>query len=206
MTAELGQINDPKELVPGNVGSVAGTMWAMRSYGDSLHEAGVGLRRVDTHEGWSGKAADNFREAFHGQPGKWLEAGDCFHDAATALDSYDSTLRWAQLKAGEAIRLWNEGDAATAQAKVEHAHAVQQAQDKAAAKTAAGTPTTAPNIPFSDPGEAKRKAARQTLDRARRQLSSAGAPLAMIRYRLFGSTVAVRTEAVSERPGRRPTG
>ena len=58
MAAELGGTNDPKELVPGDVGAIVGTMYAMRSYGDTLREAGTGLSRVDTQEGWSGAAAD----------------------------------------------------------------------------------------------------------------------------------------------------
>jgi hypothetical protein len=149
-------------------------MWAMRSYGDSLHEAGTGLARIDTQDGWQGEAGDQFRSRFHGQPQKWLEAGDCFHNAANALDSYASTLQWAQGQADEAIKLWNEGEAATANAKADHDRAVRQAEQEAADKTAAGTPTTPANIPFNDPGEAKREAARQKLNTARSQLKSAG--------------------------------
>lgn len=172
--AELGQTQDPKALVPGDVAAVTGTMWAMRSYGDALCEAGTGLARIDTQEGWQGQAAEQFRSRFDGEPRKWTEAGDCFHSAAGALDSYASTLQWAQQQAGEAIALWNEGEAATADARADHEHAVQQAQHEAAVRTANGTPTTAPDIPFHDPGEAKREAARQKLNRARGQLNSAG--------------------------------
>jgi Bacterial toxin 28 len=174
MAAELGQTSDPKALVPGDVGAVAGTMWAMRSYGDSLHEAGTGLARIDTEQGWRGKAADQFRSHFEGEPGRWLEAGDCFHDAADALDAYASTLQWAQREAGEAIRLWNEGESATAKARADHAQAVQQAEQEAANKTAQGVPTTPTNIPFTDTGEASREAARHRLENARRQLANDG--------------------------------
>jgi hypothetical protein len=167
--AELGQTRDPRALVPGDVAKVTETMWSMRSYGDSLHEAGAGLARIDTQEGWRGEAADQFRSRFHGEPRKWLEAGDCFHNAANALDSYASTLQWAQQEAGDAIRLWNEGEQATASARAEHDAAVQHAQQEAATNH-----TTAPDIPFTDPGEAKRAVARQKLDNARSQLRNAG--------------------------------
>jgi hypothetical protein len=172
--AELGQTNDPKALIPGDVGAVADTMWQLRTYGDSLYEAGTGLQRVDTTAGWSGPASDAFRKVFQGQPGKWTQAGDCFHAAANALDTYDSTLQWAQQQAADAINLWNQGQAATAAAKADHDRAVAQAQQQAQERTAAGTPTTAPNIPFVDPGEAKRQAAQQMLQRAQAQLKSAG--------------------------------
>lgn len=172
--AELGQTSDPKALVPGDVGTVADTMWQLRTYGDELHEAGAGLSAIDTTEGWSGAAADAFHKIFQGQPGKWTEAGDCFHNAANALDQYENTLQWAQQQASDAIQLWNDGQAATTQAKTAHAQAVAQAQQENAAAAAAGEPTTPVNIPFVDPGEAKRQAAQQMLTRARDQLKKAG--------------------------------
>ncbi|MEV4056203.1 putative T7SS-secreted protein [Amycolatopsis sp. NPDC049688] len=160
MAGELGETSDPEELVPGDAGAVTSTLNAMRAYGDALHEAGEGLRKIDTSEGWTGPAGDAFRAAFDGQPGKWLEAGDCFHQAATALEAYASTLTWAQGQAAEAIRQWNDGEAATGRAKAEH----QQDEQKAGHR-----------LPFDDSvGEGKRAAARGILARARGQLKSAG--------------------------------
>lgn len=75
MAMELGETTDPKELIPGNPGSVRPTYMAMRRYGDALHQAGSGLSRIDTADGWTGPAGDAFRAKFEGQPGKWLEAG-----------------------------------------------------------------------------------------------------------------------------------
>jgi hypothetical protein len=167
--SELGATNDPKALVRGDAGALDDTVQMLNSYGDMLAEAGTGLQRVDTSEGWSGTAADGFRSAFHGQPGKWVEAGGCFHTAAQAVGNYVSTLTWAQGQAAEAIREYNEGQAATEQAQADHTRAVQQAQAQAAAS---GTP--APNIPFTDPGQARRQAAQQMLDRARKQLTDVG--------------------------------
>ena len=83
-------------------------------------------------------------------------------------------LSWAQRQAAEAIALWEQGEAATEQAKAEHTHAQAQANQDAAAATAAGTPTTTPTIPFTDPGEEMRAQAQHLLDEARRQLRSAG--------------------------------
>lgn len=119
MAQELGATADPKALIPGNPGTVAGTAAALKTRGDALHEAGNGLKRIDTTEGWSGEAGDAFRAAFDGDPAKWLEAGDCFHDAAKALETYNSTLTWAQGQAEEAIRQWQEGQTASDQAKAQ---------------------------------------------------------------------------------------
>jgi hypothetical protein len=107
---ELGQTTDPKALIPGNAASIYQTEAELRQYGDLLHEAGAGLKRIDTSDGWKGAAADAFRAAYHGQPTKWLQAGDAFHEAADALNSYAATLIWSQNQAVDAINQWHAGD------------------------------------------------------------------------------------------------
>ncbi len=170
MAAELGETSSPKDLIPGDPATVQVMAASLRQYGDALHEAGAGLQRVDTTDGWSGQAADAFRNAFHGEPRKWLEAGDCFHEASQALDTYSFTLSWAQSQANEAIHQWNEAQAATHAAETQHAQAVDQAERT----TPPGGNLAPPATPFVDPGEAKRQAAQALLDRARGQLTLAG--------------------------------
>ncbi|PKW18648.1 putative T7SS-secreted protein [Saccharopolyspora spinosa] len=167
MAAELGTTTDPKALVPGFPDAVGETAAAMKVYGDSLHEAGDGLKRIDSSEGWEGEAAEQFRSAFDGEPTKWLEAGDCFHQAAQALEHYSGALTWAQEQAREAIALWDTGEAQTNYAKKQHDRAVSQAEQQA-------PPGSGPvNIPFQDPGESKRQQARNILNNARSQLEVA---------------------------------
>ena len=144
MAKELGETSDPAQLVPGKPGSVTATVASMRSYGEALLEAGTGLKHIDVTDGWSGTAGDAFRQVFHGQPDKWLEAGDCFHQAADALEIFGHSLVWAQGQAEDAIRQWNDGQAASSQARSQHQQAEQQA----------GHP-----LPFDDSvGEGKRDA------------------------------------------------
>jgi len=76
--AELGQTADPRQLVPGDASAVAATATALRERADVLRRAGSGLGRIDTADGWTGPAAEAFRARFHGQPGAWLQAADCF--------------------------------------------------------------------------------------------------------------------------------
>jgi type VII secretion system ESX-1 substrate len=102
--AELGETEDPKALVPGNAAAVGSTARTLRRRGAELTLAGKGLQRIDTADGWSGDAAEAFRAKFHGQPGKWLEAGDCFVEAAAALESYVYMLTWAQSEAAAAVK------------------------------------------------------------------------------------------------------
>ena len=190
--AELGETSYPKALVPGDVGAVADTMWSIRTYGDMLIEAGTGLSRVDTQAGWRGAAADQFRSRFHGESGKWIEAGACFHNAANALDSYASTLQWSQGQAADAITLWNQGQAATTTAKTQFDQAVGPVKQRNTEESAHGVPLT-PMPTFYDPGEAKRAVARDQLDRARSQLKTAGDTAA--------STVGVATDKAPKKPG-----
>lgn len=165
--AELGQTRDPKQLIPGDSGAIDDNEVAIRGRGHAMENAGNGLSRIDGGA-WIGAAGDAFRDAFSYEPGRWFEAGDAFEATATELSSYAGTLRWAQGQAAEAIRLWDQGQTATQQAKDAHDRAVAQAQ----ARSRAGEPAVAP--PFSDPGEATRQAARDTLNGARQQLTAAG--------------------------------
>jgi hypothetical protein len=156
---ELGETNDPRELIPGDASSVSATAQALRTRGDALRQAGTGLQRIDTADGWSGAAGDAFRAKFHVQPGQWREAGDCFHAAAASLDSYVKTLTWAQSSAADAITRWNTAQAATSRAMTQH-----QQVERLAGQA----------LPFEDPGEVGRQIAQAVLDRARDQLANAG--------------------------------
>jgi hypothetical protein len=159
MPRELGETSDPTQLIPGRQSSIMATAEALRLRGDSLHGAGTGLHRIDTSDGWTGAAADAFRAKFRGRPGKWLEAGDCFHATADVLTSYANTLTWAQIEAATAVSQWKAGLVSTQRAVTAHRQVEQQAGHA---------------LPFTDPGEGARQAAQATLDRARKQLDDAG--------------------------------
>lgn len=115
MVTQLGENSDPKQLIPGNAEAIAQVAGKMYGYATVLTQAGDGLKRIDTTDGWTGAAGDAFRKRFHGHPEKWLEAGECFTNAAKALDAYIPTLVWAQGQASVAIQLWNQGNKQAAQ-------------------------------------------------------------------------------------------
>lgn len=160
--AELGQTRNPRELVPGDPDAIEENARVLRTRAASTDDAGEGLRAIDTGS-WEGPAARAFHDKFSYEPGKWFTAADALQAGAGALGDYTATLRWAQTQAAEAIRLWNQGEAATQQAVAEHDTALAQAGAQ-----------NQPAPPFTDPGEADRQAARETLSRARRQLAEAG--------------------------------
>lgn len=181
--AQLGETSDPRELVPGSPDSLTTTAQSLLAYGDVLVEAGEGLAKIDTEDGWRGPAGDAFRDRFHGQPARWTEAGNEFHTAANALYDYLHTLRAAQQRAAEAITQYARGETATTNAKNAHDRQVSEARGR-------GDNT---EIPFADPGEADRAAARATLDTARGNVETAGHTAAAL--------VRKATESAPERPG-----
>jgi len=144
----LGTTNSPFDLVPGDPADIYQCEAELRAYGDTLQSAGEGLGRIDTSSGWSGAAADAFREKFHEQPLLWLKAGDAFHDAANALGRYVETLIWAQGQAADAISAWNAGHKAAAVAALNSA----QSQLNSAGDTAAGQIDTARDMAPPGPG------------------------------------------------------
>ncbi|RJQ81839.1 hypothetical protein D5S17_04510 [Pseudonocardiaceae bacterium YIM PH 21723] len=172
--AELGQTSDPKALVPGNAGALRGTIANFQKFGIALSNAGQSLRTLDDG-GWKGPAADAFHGIFDGQPSKWIECGDAFHDAGKVLADFVGTLEWAQGQAAEAIEQWTKAEAATAQARSQNESANKQAQGQAESSGGTFVP-----IPFNDPGEALRAAARDTLNRARTQLNHSGEDAARV--------------------------
>lgn len=171
--AELGESGNPRDLVPGKPDAVERNVAALRKRGRSMEQAGDDLKKIDS-DAWQGDAGDAFRDQFAYEPTRWHKAADAFDKAATALDDYASTLRWAHSEAREAIELWNEGQNATREAKAEHNDAVANADAQNQANAAAGDPALVQVAPFSDPGEAKRQAAQEKLNRARQQLTEAG--------------------------------
>lgn len=159
---ELGQTDDPRELVKGDPAAIEENARVLRARADRAEWAADGLKAIDSGS-WEGDAAKVFHEKFSYEPGKWLTAANCLQAGAAAIEDYAGTLRWAQGQAAEAIRLWSQAGQATQQAQVKH----QAAAEEAAAHNQ-------PVPPFTDPGAADRQAAQETLSRARIQVDQAG--------------------------------
>lgn len=160
--AELGETQDPTQLVKGKPEAIEENARVLRARAGEAGNAAEGLKAIDTGA-WTGPGAQAFHDKFSYEPGKWYAAADALQAAAGSMDDYASTLRWAQSQAAEAIAQWDQGQTATQQAQAQH----EQASAQAAANNL-------PAPPFTDPGEASRQAARDTLNRARAQLNDAG--------------------------------
>ncbi|WP_436524233.1 putative T7SS-secreted protein [Actinoplanes sp. HUAS TT8] len=162
---ELGETQSATELVPGDLATVRANVGAFRVRATSAEAVGDGLIDIDTGA-WVGQSGDAFREKFSYEPNKWFDAASSLQTAADALSTYADVLEWAQKQAGEAIRLWNEAEGRTNQARQDH--------DQAIAQAAPGQEVP----PFVDAGEPGRQAARDVLGSAREQVSNAGSQAA----------------------------
>lgn len=171
--AELGETSDPKQLIPGNPDAIDDDAAALRSRGQTMEQGAQSLKKIDTGS-WTGPASNAFRDKFDYEPPRWFRAADSFDAAARALTSYADALRWAQAQAQEAIHLWNEGEAATREAKAAYEAKVAEANRQNEANAKSGNPARVDPGPFVDPGAAKRRAAQDILDRARQHLTEAG--------------------------------
>ncbi|WP_158890772.1 putative T7SS-secreted protein [Amycolatopsis anabasis] len=173
MSAELGQSSDPKALIPGNPEAVFENARVLRARARSATATGEALKRIDTG-GWQGQASNKWHDEHQTEVPRWLQGGDSLDAGAAVLEDHAHCLSWAQGQAAEAVRLWQQGETATQQAKAAHEHAVVEANAQTQANAGRGDPTVVQPPTFTDPGETQRQAARDMLNRARQQLAEVG--------------------------------
>ncbi|MFJ9612479.1 putative T7SS-secreted protein [Streptomyces noursei] len=176
---QLGETEDPKQLVHGDVEKLNETVSHLKDFAAAFNRVADGMRKLGSGRGWSGQAADAFREAFEMHPKQWMHAADACDDAYQALKAYAETISWAQGKASEAIEKYRR-----AQQDRENAlHAwkskvdtyVAQGNSYNAAVQRGEDPGPQPTPPgdFVDPGTEGRDAAQDMVKNARSQRDEA---------------------------------
>ncbi|NLU81349.1 putative T7SS-secreted protein [Rhodococcus sp. HNM0569] len=106
---ELGQTEDPRELIRGDVGAINEALTTLTEMGTNIESTGSALRAVDA-AGWSGEAADSFNDVFDKQPGLWQDAADAMTAAAQSLTEWASVVQAAQARAGDALERWRQAE------------------------------------------------------------------------------------------------
>jgi uncharacterized protein YukE len=165
---QLGQTAEANELIHGNPEKIRSSAKHLRDFSAAFDKVGSGMKKVDS-SAWRGKGGDTFREKFGVHPSKWLRAADACETAATALDAYAGTVKWAQQQAQEAIELYARGKSASEKAIGEYNQKVDAYNAKVRADQDPG-PTPGP---FHDPGKETIRQAREQLARARAQRNTA---------------------------------
>lgn len=162
----------PDFTIEGNPAAIRARAATARSKGESFTSTGDALARVTT-EGWTGRAADAFREAFDTEPERWRAAGDGFVVAAGALEAYADAVASAQKRAEWASAEYARGDQVSAESRAAWEADVARGRQEVADAASRGVLMTLTIIPFDDPGQAIRNGALSEYGAAKADLASA---------------------------------
>jgi ADP-ribosyltransferase exoenzyme len=101
---------------PGNIRSKALTM---EQKGQLFYDTGDALSKIDV-SGWTGRAADEFREAHDLEPERWYKSGNGFKKAAVGLTTYAGELEDAQRRAEWARKEYERGQQESERARTSY--------------------------------------------------------------------------------------
>ncbi|WP_243274575.1 putative T7SS-secreted protein [Streptomyces albus subsp. chlorinus] len=104
---QLDETEDPKRLVYGSPGKIRSTAKHLRDFNTAFTNVANGLKGLPKGS-LKGKAADAFWEKVGMEPAKWTKAADACEKAAGALESFASTVEWAQGQAREAVTKYKD--------------------------------------------------------------------------------------------------
>ena len=98
----------PDFVIEGNPGNVRAKALTMEQKGQLFYDTGDALAKIDV-SGWTGRAADEFREAHDLEPDRWIKSGNGFVKAAAGLRTYAGELESAQSRADWAREEYDRG-------------------------------------------------------------------------------------------------
>jgi RHS repeat-associated protein len=166
---QLGETNDPKELVHGDAGALTSAGGKVAAFQQHFEQAGNGLKAVSVGD-FTGESADAYHRDVNAEVPKWFAAADACGKAAKAFGDMAAAVTWAQSQAAEAIRLWNEGHQ-----KHDEWQKKADARNHAVDEYNSGHHNvTIPADPGADPGPALLDHARDTLKKAREHRNEVG--------------------------------
>jgi len=117
----------PVFTIGGDPGGIATRAAVMMDRANEFAEIYSSLSTLEA-DGWTGRAANRFREKYKLQLQGWLDAQEAFSSASTAYSTYASTLQSAQSQCDEIRSRWEQGRRAVEQAQNNKADARSRAQ------------------------------------------------------------------------------
>ena len=176
---ELGDTDDPKELLHGDPARIRKAAAHLRNFHAAFESTGSGLQRLD-HDHWQGDAGNAFRAKFTPHAKQWLTAADACQEAADALETYAHMVLWAQGRAKHCLDRYTKASDAYQRAQAAYSNQVAAYNAQAATydlAVAAGLdPGSAPTKPGKFDGDhygAEMAQAESDLHDAREQRDSA---------------------------------
>jgi hypothetical protein len=182
---ELGQTDDPTQLIHGSPGAIEQSAKRLVTFADAFGKTSQGLQETDSSR-WTGAAADSFRARYQPEPPKWHNASVACGKTAEQLSTYADAVQWAQGQARDAIAMYADGQKASAEAAstynsevAEYNAAAQAYNSKQSAGQDPGPIPPGPG-PYTDPGEPMRQHEQDILTQARRARDTAGGSAASV--------------------------
>ncbi|MBD3945013.1 TNT domain-containing protein [Nocardioides ganghwensis] len=161
----------PDFEIEGNPGAIRSKAVLMEQKGQLFYDTGDALAKIDV-SGWTGRAADEFREAHDLEPERWTKAGNGFKRAAAGLTTYAGALEDAQRRAAEARAEHERGQRESESARTQYDSYLGRMR---AYWSSGGTD---PAEPFVDWGDPIQQEALRALQAARADLDNAAATCA----------------------------
>lgn len=157
----------PDFTVSGDPSAIRAKTAEMRTLSGQYRTIADSLSSLST-DGWTGRAADRFREKFSVEPGRWQQAANGFSSAAEGLDAYATALEDAQRTAAQCKTDYEEGNRVSEQARKDYDADVERGKREKREWEAKNGPGTFDLTiePFSDPGEPIRQQAVSTFNEA----------------------------------------
>ncbi|MDZ5661058.1 ADP-ribosyltransferase domain-containing protein [Nocardioides sp. S-58] len=109
----------PDFEVEGNPGNIRSRAVTMEQKGQLFYDTGDALAKIDV-SGWTGRAADEFREAHDLEPERWFKSGNGFKKAAAGLTTYAGVLEDVQRRAAEAKAEYERGQRESESARTQY--------------------------------------------------------------------------------------
>jgi hypothetical protein len=156
----------PDFEIEGNPGNIRSRALTMEQKGQLFHDTGEALSRIDV-SGWTGRAADEFREAHDLEPERWYASGNGFTRAAAGLRTYAGELENAQSRAAWAREEHERGQRESESARTQYGLYMDRMRSH---WSTGGTDRAQP---FHDWGEPIQQAALEELAAARADLDTA---------------------------------
>jgi len=190
-TKELGQTENPKELVPGEPGQVRTAGQSFTDEATHMSDVRDQLARCEA-PAWEGGAAEQFRSGFRASLTPWSDIAQITRDAGSALRDHAEVLGNAQDKAQQAIDKYREGQRAQERALAAHNAAVDAYNSAISSpgRVGGGGGTPTPPGEFHDPGIGMMEEAQQILADARQMVTDSAGTATTALNRLSGDSSA----------------
>ncbi|WP_224276257.1 TNT domain-containing protein [Nocardioides lacusdianchii] len=137
----------PDFEVEGNPGNIRSRALLMEQKGQLFYDTGDALSKIDV-SGWTGRAAEEFREAHDLEPDRWTKAGNGFKKAAAGLTTYAGVLEDGQRRAAEAKAEHERGQQESENARTQYGSYMDRMR---AYWSSGGTDQAQPFVDWGDP-------------------------------------------------------